>query len=646
MPLYFPKIYEEETSRTKTDLFYGLNHGARIGDGEWADMLNMTSDELPVAAVRSKREVSANGRDGEIYIMATNPTENGVYVPIILTEDGYLRIAGTRVDLNGFGFDQTKKHKLVQIGAYVVVFPEIIYYNISNVSDRGSASEGTTYKTREGYTSYIKAIVCDVDGNEPKYKQYNTPGVMDDSEPVNGDLWHRTVTEDEDSPALFRFDDEHPNRWYPITSYLKINYLLVNEVNYEGTASWYFPNGGIRVGDYIRLSGEALIGNTTLNKAHYVHNLDYVAGSKNNTTIWYLIVEGITRNADGIKLVMSDEKPLKMNHEIPVMDNIIEAGNRLWGVRYGKNNDALFVNEIYCSARGDFFRWIGGPADNDDSPVTFSIGAEGSWSGAINYGGVPTFFKENNIFRIYGAGASGFNIAESAERGVMIGAEDSIAYIDGSLYYYNKSGVMRYDGTVPVNVSEKIGAIKNVGQVKAGTCNQKYYINIILQGDKNHNGTMYVLDTRRGVWTKENGIYIVSNMETVGDNLYFVGPSGLVSILPYERYKYADQNWEPEKTISWYAETGILGLENPDDKYLSKISLRVHLEPGAVMRVLVQYNSLGEWKQIGATNKSTMGTVTLTVLPVKCDHLRLRLEGEGDCKIFSITKTFERAGDR
>ena len=387
---------------------------------------------------------------------------------------------------------------------YVVVFPEIIYYNISNISDRGSASKETTYKNRGEYTSYIKAVVCDANGKEPTYKQQNKPGLTDNSTPVNGELWHQTGAED-DVTGLYRFDED-VNDWYQITSYLKINYLLVNEENYEITATWYFPNGGIRVGDYIRLSGEALIGNTTLNKAHYVHNLDYVAGSKNNTTIWYMIVEGITHNADGIKLEMSDEKPLKMNHEIPVMDNIIEAGNRLWGVRYGENNDALFVNEIYCSARGDFFRWIGGPADNDDSPVTFSIGAEGSWSGAINYGGVPTFFKENNIFRIYGAGASGFNIAESAERGVMIGAEDSIAYIDGSLYYYNKAGVMRYDGTVPVNVSEKIGAIKNVGQVKAGTCNQKYYINIILQGDKNYNGTMYVLDTRRGVWTKENGI--------------------------------------------------------------------------------------------------------------------------------------------
>ena len=42
---------------------------------------------------------------------------------------------------------------------------------------------------------------------------------------------------------------------------------------------------------------------------------------------------------------------------IPAMDYVIECGNRLWGCRYGQNNNGEFVNEIYASALGDFKTW-------------------------------------------------------------------------------------------------------------------------------------------------------------------------------------------------------------------------------------------------------------------------------------------------
>lgn len=95
--------------------------------------------------------------------------------------------------------------------------------------------------------------------------------------------------------------------------------------------------------------------------------------------------------------------------------------------------------------------------------------------------------------------------------------------------------------------------------------------------------------------------------------------------------------------IPWFAETGIIGLETPDAKYVSKLAIRLHMDAGATVRVLVQYNSSGYWKQIGATNAPTMKTVTMPVTPARCDHMRLRLEGVGGCKVYSITKTLESA---
>ena len=97
--------------------------------------------------------------------------------------------------------------------------------------------------------------------------------------------------------------------------------------------------------------------------------------------------------------------------------------------------------------------------------------------------------------------------------------------------------------------------------------------------------------------------------------------------------------------IMWYAETGIIGLETTDAKYLTKLVLKIRLEAGASVRVSVQYDSSGIWKQIMATETPRLKTVPMSIIPMRCDHMRLRLDGIGDCKVFSITKVFEKAED-
>lgn len=98
--------------------------------------------------------------------------------------------------------------------------------------------------------------------------------------------------------------------------------------------------------------------------------------------------------------------------------------------------------------------------------------------------------------------------------------------------------------------------------------------------------------------------------------------------------------------MAWYAESGIIGLETPDAKYLTKIAIRLRLEQGASVRVSVQYDSMGEYQQVMATEGIQMKTVTFPVQPTMFDHMRIRLDGIGRAQVFSITKTFERAEDR
>ena len=53
----YPKLRVTETSRQMVDTFKGYNHNLRIGDGEFFDMRNMTSDYYPVLSPRGKRGV-------------------------------------------------------------------------------------------------------------------------------------------------------------------------------------------------------------------------------------------------------------------------------------------------------------------------------------------------------------------------------------------------------------------------------------------------------------------------------------------------------------------------------------------------------------------------------------------------------------
>ena len=47
----------------------------------------------------------------------------------------------------------------------------------------------------------------------------------------------------------------------------------------------------------------------------------------------------------------------------------------------------------------------------------------------------------------------------------------------------------------------------------------------------------------------------------------------------------------------------------------------------------------------GEIHGSRMGTFVLPVVPRRCDHLRFRMKGTGEMKIYSISRIMEVGGD-
>ena len=102
---------------------------------------------------------------------------------------------------------------------------------------------------------------------------------------------------------------------------------------------------------------------------------------------------------------------------------------------------------------------------------------------------------------------------------------------------------------------------------------------------------------------------------------------------------------EQEPLVAWAAETGLLYYQQPDRKYVSRFNLRLSLEEGARVEVYVMYDSSGEWIRQGSIQMRGTRTVTLPVLPRRCDHLRMRIEGRGDIRLYSIAKILTIGSD-
>ena len=127
-------------------------------------------------------------------------------------------------------------------------------------------------------------------------------------------------------------------------------------------------------------------------------------------------------------------------------------------------------------------------------------------------------------------------------------------------------------------------------------------------------------------------------------NLTIIGNEHADGWSTNERYKRLI--WETEGAFDWYGETGPMGLEEPGEKRIKSIQIRLKADAGTALRVQVQYDESGEWNEIAREIRGKRGTFRISYTPQRrCDTFRLRFEGKGDCIIYSIAIHAEDAGD-
>ena len=588
------------TSREGIDVFGGYNHNLRIGDGEFYDMENLTSSYYPVLAPRGKRGTykypEGSGDDHK---------PNG-----LISKDALCYVDGTKLFINNkeiIGLDLTDSPKqLVSMGAYIIIMPDKKYINTKDFTDMGRIEA-------EFEVTQAKYEMCKADGNTytDVLKSSTAP-----EEPTNMQLWIDTST----TPHVLKQYSESQSIWNQIaTTYIKISaaHIAKNFKQYDGVKMSGLPD---------RTEFKDLEGKVNILYGAYHDEGDEEIGRAEGADD-YIIVVGFLDEADTF------ESNLRLERRMPMLDFIFESNNRLWGCRYGENIDGDIVNEIYASKQGDFKNWECYMGITTDSYFA-SCGTDGQWTGAIAHLGYPIFFKENYMHKVYGNYPSNYQIQSTACRGVQKGCDKSLAIVNEVLYYKSRSGVCAYDGSLPSEISSALGEIPYSNAVGCGH-NNKYYVS--MKDSQSGEYVLFVCDTAKGLWHKEDEIQIDEFCSCDGE-LYAISNGQIITMLGSGVKDNAD--------VKWMAESGIIGTAMADKKYISNIIVRMSLQIGTKVIFSIQYDSCGEWETIYTAMGVNLRSFSIPLKPRRCDHFRLKIEGVGDARILSMTKTLEQGSDR
>ena len=324
---------------------------------------------------------------------------------------------------------------------------------------------------------------------------------------------------------------------------------------------------------------------------------------------------------------------------VPDMDFILECNNRIWGCRYGKNKFGELVNEIYAAKQGDFCDWNAFVGISTDSYVA-SCGAPGLFTGAVNFNGRPLFFKENHYYLVSGDYPSEYGYSEGPIKGVQNGSGKSLVVIDRVAYYKGVDGVYAFDGYSATCISAALGevAYKNA---RAGAYRDKYYISMQDANDAWH---LFVYDTKKGLWHKEDDLR-VDYFFNHNSNLFYLVDGMIYCIDAETQPVYGVPEEEIEPPVEWMAETGNLTTGIPYKKYLSKLNVRMKVHKGASVRIFIQYDESGKWEELFYMTATAQRSFTIPIRPKRCDHIKLKLTGVGDVEVYSIIKTLEKGSD-
>jgi len=576
-----PYINSQKRERTEIKSFLGYDKREEASKSSFSLMKNMSSHMYPIASTRKKRGILDMG-EYEVYdiftldIFYAGKNKKNVLVAdcsdrlrAYIEKDGEYRWRDLAITSS---LSRGEKMDVVCATA-LHLFPDKIRYDFMN---------HTGVDQLECHNKYPLGII---DGD--CYELVFEPCDMDG--------------EDADSISPYR---RIRKRYYRTDA---------NGVK-QGEALFMAFNKDFFKGDTISITG------LSESKANGFYNIVNIPADRVS-----LIVESDSE-------FVQTEGNISFDRSVPDMDFVISAGNRLWGCRYGLSSTGECVNEIYASALGDGRNWHKFQGISTDSWAA-TVGCAGAFTGAVCMNGYPVFFKEDAIIKVFGDIPSEFVVSESVHRGVEAGSYKSIAFVNDDLYYKTHSGIVRYDGGVPVNVDKALGVEKYKNAV-GGSLGGKYYVSM---EDEKGKRSLFVYDSEKRLWHIEDNKDITA-FARCGGELWFLYKENGKSMIANT---CENALCEREKILEWYCESSELNDRGPYRESFSSLCLRLEGERGGFVRILCQYDKDGIWRRL-ADIKCNGEAEAVRLRPRRCHSLRLRLEGRGECRLISLSQTSQK----
>ena len=513
----------------------------------------------------------------------------------LIAKDALCYVDGANFVINEYpvnmGLNDEPK-QLISMGAYVIIMPDKKWINTLDITEYGDIEAS--------YTSSgdVTFSLCTAEGGD--YENMTVSATEpDDAE--NMDLWIDTST----TPHALKQYSTTSAMWVQVpTTYIKISSPGIGK--------------GFNLYDGVTISG---VKDENLQDL----NASMVIWAKDDD---YIVVIGIL---DIVTEQTAEDGAVKVERKMPNVDFLIESENRLWGCKYGVANNGEVVNEIYASKLGDFKNWNCFMGLATDSYAA-TCGTDGQFTGAITHMGYPLFFKENCVHKVYGNYPANFQIQTTACRGVQKGCHKSLAIVNEVLFYKARSGICSYDGSLPTEASYALGN-EAYGEAVGGGHGNKYYVSMKdIMGKWN----LFVYDTAKSMWHKEDD-FQADCFCSCRNDMYAISNGDIIAML--------GSGEDYEGNIEWMVQTGEIGISSPDMKYISRLTVRMAMDIGSEVRFYAQYDYCDAWEPLFTLRSDNLRSFSLPIRPKRCDHMKLRIEGEGMAKIYSITKTIEQGSE-